>query len=250
MEKKLQLIRHLYGEADDRSELQSLLEDEELKAEYQAMSEAKFLLDHSPRLRPDQQVLDQLFAVAAQDDIVSSPKGIRKDRGAMPRQRPRNRRWLGATSTVLALLVTVTIGYRWYASPDSTEALLQAPMADEAQMNESEDGFAANPLRADEKKEKAQLADRLDHEQSLREETAPAVAELAGLTAASLAKTDTTLPDWNDLDEIRRVERRIDVLLDESDEFNWGQPAVPLEMLPANGANGRLRQAGSRGNNQ
>lgn len=247
MEKKLQLIRHLYGEADDHSALQPLLEDEEVKAEYQAMGEAKFILDHRQRERPDQQVLDQIFAVAAQDDIVSSPKGIRKDRGAMPRQRFRNRRWLGATSTVLALLVTVTIGYRWFAGPNATETLLQAPVADQAQMNESEEGFAESRFRADEKKEKAQLADMLDNAEPLQEAMAPAVA---GLTAASLAKTDTTLPDWNDLDDIRRVERRIDELLDESDEFNWGQPAVPLEMLPASRGNGRLQQAGSRGNNQ
>lgn len=246
MEKKLQLIRHLYGEAEDHSALQPLLEDEEVKAEYQAMGEAKFILDHRHRERPDQQVLDQIFAVAAQDDIVSSPKGIRKDRGAMPRQRFRNRRWLGAASTVLALLVTVTIGYRWYAAPTSTETLLQAPAADQA-LSESAEGFADRQLRADEKKEKAQLADMLDNAEPLQEASAPAVA---GLTAASLAKTDTTLPDWNDLDDIRRVERRIDVLLDESDEFNWGQPAVPLEMLPASRGNGRLQQAGSRSNNQ
>ena len=52
MDKKLQLIQHLYEEADGETRLNELLDDPELKQEYQALSEAKFWLDHSKREKP------------------------------------------------------------------------------------------------------------------------------------------------------------------------------------------------------
>ena len=65
MDKKLQLIQHLYGEADDRNALRELLQDEDLNAEYQELNEAKFWLDHTSQERPDQAVLDTILSAAA-----------------------------------------------------------------------------------------------------------------------------------------------------------------------------------------
>ena len=47
MDEKLQILRELYGEGEDREVVrQRLQEDPALWEEYQALSEAKFLLDH------------------------------------------------------------------------------------------------------------------------------------------------------------------------------------------------------------
>ncbi|RMH50836.1 MAG: hypothetical protein D6685_17780, partial [Bacteroidetes bacterium] len=64
MDKKLDILRHLYGEVDDRAARRALLRDEEVAREYQAMGEVKFLLDHRPHRRPDPQVLHAILAAA------------------------------------------------------------------------------------------------------------------------------------------------------------------------------------------
>jgi hypothetical protein len=250
MDKKLQLIRHLYGESDDRSELRHLLEEADVKEEYQALSEIKFLLDHSKRERPDPGILDQIRAVAAQEDVVSSPRGVRKDRAALPRQHSKQRRWLGSVAALTVLFITVSIGYRWYQSPSASEAFLQAPAASETRADASAEFKRNAPAPVAEKEEAGTLDESLQFaDRPANKATSEDAMEPADLSAAGLAKTDTTLPAWNDLDDIRWVERRIDVLLDEVDEFNWGQPAVPLEMLPPAGSSATgsgLQQTGSR----
>lgn len=66
MDKRLQLLRHLYGELEDERELRSLLEDEEAVAEYVALSESKRALDLWRRpSRPDPAVVDRLVAAAS-----------------------------------------------------------------------------------------------------------------------------------------------------------------------------------------
>ena len=71
MDKKLQLILHLYGESEDRSELRDLLKVEALNHEYQELSESKFWLDHSTHERPDKDVLDTILAAGAEASAAS-----------------------------------------------------------------------------------------------------------------------------------------------------------------------------------
>ena len=48
MDEKLHIVQHLYGEGDDPAALQHLLEDDGLRADYEALSEAKHYLDGRP----------------------------------------------------------------------------------------------------------------------------------------------------------------------------------------------------------
>lgn len=70
MDKKLQLIQHLYGEADSGSPLRDLIADEDLNQEYQELSEAKFWLDHAGKERPDKAVMAHILEAAAASSQV------------------------------------------------------------------------------------------------------------------------------------------------------------------------------------
>ena len=66
MDKRLQLLRHLYGELEDERELRSLLEDEEAVAEYVGLSESKRALDlWRPPSRPNPEAVDRVMSVAS-----------------------------------------------------------------------------------------------------------------------------------------------------------------------------------------
>ena len=68
MDEKLHIVQHLYGEGDDPAALQHLLEDDGLRADYEALSEAKHYLDGRPPARPDPMVIDRIVAAAAPID--------------------------------------------------------------------------------------------------------------------------------------------------------------------------------------
>ena len=131
MEKKIQLLRYLYGEAEDSAELRKLLQDPEIMEEYQTLSEAKFWLDHVKRERPDPHVLDQIREAAAQGGVVAPSRPSRRDRAPLARRRIVRTPVFRYASTVLVLFIAVAIGY-WQINP--------ADLATKAE--ESEQSFA------------------------------------------------------------------------------------------------------------
>lgn len=268
MDKKLQLIRHLYGETDDREALRELLKDEDLNHEYQELSEAKFWLDHTHHERPDQAVLDNIFAAAAQKGApppASQPqtrlqqlqakqqqpqptapaRAVRQDRTPVARKR-KNRRLYGSITAVFTLLIAVGIGYRFMAPQN---AALNPALQSFSESSAAEPAAELNKsIAADEASRASGLAAA---PQALREsESEPdlADADAASLRAASVSVADTSLPEWNeDLDEILRFQRRIDMLLEQNQDLAWDEAAIPLEALPSGRlVNPALRQAGSR----
>ncbi len=258
MEKKLQLIRHLYGEADDRTELRQLLDEPELNEEYQALSEAKFWLDHSKRERPAPEVLQRIESMALQPAAPEGRVGSstrfspqRQDRAAHPRKR--GRRFVGAASLVLATLITAVVGYQWMA----TNALVPAfedkeqPAAlsadAESMPGSANRAFADSDLseRREDAAGRAMPAPQEVADEALRKSSTsqPALAS----SGASSFEADTVMPDWDKIDDLMRYKQRIDMLVEQNEDLTWDQAVVPLESFPSNSPRlQQLRQAGSR----
>ena len=261
MDKKLQLIRHLYEESDGDTRLNQLLEDPELKQEYQALSEAKFWLDHSKREKPSQDALQAVLALATSEQPElqesSSPPRKREDRAALPRKRSARHRLFGITSVVVATLIIAVVGYQWFLGTDSLlgpavspQAMQESSVASEAELA---DDVAAQKksLDAAELQEEAGLAldaqrsNQFSPQSALQEGLAP-----VGFEAASVAQADSAMPDWDKSEEIMLFRQRVDMLLEQNQDIAWDETAVPLESLrTTQPANRRLLQAGSPANN-
>ena len=80
MEGKKNILLHLYGEKDAGEDLRSLLKDEELYREHQALSEVKFRLDHLGRSKPDTTSIDRVVAHAAKASASTTIGDRRGDR--------------------------------------------------------------------------------------------------------------------------------------------------------------------------
>ncbi len=262
MDKKLQLIKHLYGESEDHdTPLRDLLQDDALKHEHQELSESKFWLDHTMHERPEQDVLDKIFAAAQQASDAAPPvvpvnlpdrRTRREDRAPVANKPKVRRRLFAPIAGVFMLLATVGIGYQ----------LLLAPEAELNQVASQQLQKATAPASADRAPAFAE-SDALGSEEAKEsrfESTPPAEALLADiqtenersdnarLTLSSASVADTSLPEWNeDLDDVLRFQRRIDMLLEQNQDLAWDEAAVPLELLPTGRpADAGVRQAGSR----
>jgi len=198
MNNEFQLIQHLYGERDEHFALRETLEaNDTLHAEYQALSEAKFHVDHRRRQRPDAAVLDQIMAAAAHvsEPAASPALHTRQDRMARPHRAHHRRRMLSAVGLTMLLVCAMSVGF-WQWS--STSAPVTPTVS--AEVFES----ALTPLPTD------------------------------GLaTTAPQQVSDENVPNWED-DRVMELHKRIDRLQQRSTALQWDEPAMPLEMVPAN----------------
>ncbi len=205
MDERLHIVRLLYGEGGDPAELRRLLEDEALRAEYQALSEAKFHLDHRRRVRPAPAVIDRILAAAAHPERLGATPPLRperRDRAARPGPRRRAARWAG-----IAFVLTLLLGGGVYFLRDGTQA--GPPALTEAPGARQGGGSLTGP-------------------ESTRSAT--------GLQVVSAP--DDVLR-WDAGEDVARLHRRIERLRNRNADLQWGEPAVPLEMLP-----GTYREAG------
>ena len=274
MDEKLHIVQHLYGEGGDPADLQRLLEDEALRAEYAALSETKRLLDGRHRARPDPLVIDRIVAAATTPRAGVIP-GKRKDRSARPGAR--RYRLAGALSGVLALALVVSIGLNQYffqgleqASPAPEPADFDVPAEAEAVMPEAADEAGAVALAPAPQRE---LEEKLATAQPATEEPGPArrlemadavfdtLAQPGFVEGAAVAGVPTTTgagardaeaaPAWDEADDLMRVHRRLEMLRARSRELIWDEsavmsldslPAQPAEALPGLEAAGKKQQ--------
>ena len=275
MDKKLLLIRHLYGEADEESKLNQLLEEPDLKEEYQALSEAKFWLDHTKREKPAPDALQNVLAmaanpgnldahevpgtaspetalpdhkVAAPDQKATEPEKPRTDRPPVARQRFK-RRIFGLSAFTMAVVITTLIGYQWFAPGNSVVApAFDNQVSAEAEVNSelksTAEAVAAGAARLDDSDNSADLLEAEAQPSLQMARSAPSASALAD------AAVDSTLPDWDRVDEIIRYKQRIEMLLEQNQDLAWDETAVPLEALqPDRLSSPQLQQARSRSGN-
>ncbi|MFT5142235.1 MAG: hypothetical protein ACI80V_001450 [Rhodothermales bacterium] len=206
MEKKLQLIEHLYDEpSPDTEPLRELLGDPDLASEYQALSQARFVLDHRERVRPGPGVIDAIVRQAA---APTSRLGPGADRPPFRRISLRRRSVFAGLAMAAALALTVMV--RPWALLSGTDAV---------------------PTVADNPFDFAVPAESL-------------LRALPPAALPALSSQASSTPDWDSGDDLRSMSRRIQAL-QASGELAWDEPAIPLEMLPSGRSSG-FTPVGSR----
>ena len=206
---KKDILLHLYGESPEGKDLRSLLQDESLREEHAELSEAKFRLDHRPKLRPDAAVMDAILQAAAQPDTeASSQKAplLRKpDRPAFSRSKLRK---VLIPALSMAAVVVVAIGFGMWGQPNTSLPT----------------GSAS--LRSD---------DVVPPESLFRYVPPKQQVQLAGSRDARLS--------WDDGSSLTNLHNRIQ-RLNEGGPSDWGTGALPLEVLPGS-SNPSIRTTGS-----
>lgn len=211
MDKKLDIIRHLYGEVDDRAARRELLRDEEVAREFQAMGEAKFRLDHQHRRRPDPQVLQSIWAAA---ETGAPPVGApAADRAPVARQTSARRGLLGLAGATAAAAVIALVVWWQPGSTPSSDALGPVASEDVAAFRSE----APAPMAA---------------------EAEPAwdssvTASKTALLPAS--RTESTAMQWDASDDLLMLHRQIETLQQRRLDLAWDEPLQPLGASVSNG---------------
>lgn len=216
MDKRLQLIAHLYDEdVEELEPLGALLQDPELRREYEALGETRFRLEQGTvRHRPDPAVVDRLVARA----LHPAPDGMRRDRPAV-RLVSLRRAWLPTLAIAASLLLLVIVGpWRTELAPATVDRVAQAPVPAEPEV-----AFRADP----------------ESPEGLLGDLPPAPPT----TPAASESESADEPGWDTGDEVRLLSRRI-ATLREIPLDAWDSPAVPLEAIPS-GRDGLLTPAGT-----
>lgn len=121
MEKRLRIVRHLFGEPLEPDILERYLDDDALRTEYDALCEAKRSLDAREAQRPDPEILARIMEVAGRRPLQAVTVG-----GV--RWRPRRLRLVYALSTAAVVLVALTAGLFRVLLPDAEVRSLDAPV--------------------------------------------------------------------------------------------------------------------------
>ena len=210
MDKRLQLIAHLYGEEIDGLEpLDALLEDPDLHREFRLLQEARFALDHRKRARPDPGAIEAVLAAARPPNA-----------GRPPLRLVRLRRVLVPMTAVAAVLLVFILNMPLTQRSD--------PAVAPAEMEEA-------------------TADVASAESLLRSlpPAAPEPAPAALAEAKSEAGPAGEEASWGSGRDVRPLSRRI-AMLRSAGVDAWDGDAVPLEMLPEETGNRDLLPAGAR----
>ena len=204
---KRDLLLHLYGEPESESDLRSLLQDEELKSEYTALSEAKFKLDLRKPERPDRHIVDAIMAAAKTNGSSTRPSA-RTDRGPLARHSRLKRILIPALS--IAAAVVFSVGVYWNATNTNVSSEQVASSFADDTIVPPESLYRFVPSR--------------------QGGVSPAGSQQATL-------------QWDDGNTLQNLNERIKSLKP-ADRLEWGEAAMPLEMLPNSNRSG-FKTAGS-----
>lgn len=270
MDKKLHILHHLYGE-EHESDLQELLQDEEVRAEYQALGELKNSLDQRPPQRPEASTFDAIVAAAAQDS--PAPSAIaRADRPARPNRSRRFRR-ISALATTCAVVIVVGVVFIQLnlttTAPAPSEQAVSMDRAENGIMTEGEveanaparmdtrsafEDMAAEPASPSDEVRSSKEASgrtaqslmaipapsalattRIEHveEKEMDAVATKAFSGIVGEARAGSTVAPDSLPSWDEADKLRDIHRGIELLQARSADDAWDDPAVmSLDVLP------------------
>ena len=204
---KRDILLHLYGEGEPDQDLRTLLSKPALKSEYSALSETKFRLDIKKKERPDRAVIDRILA-ASRNEATHNGKKARLDRGPVFRRVQLRKMLLPALS--MAAVVVVSVGIGWIAFSNSTpEPILSSMYENEIVPPESLYRFVPS-----------------------------------GKAGISTASSQSETLSWDDGSSIPNLHNRISSLKPTS-PLDWGDSALPLEMLPSSNSRSGFQTAGS-----
>jgi hypothetical protein len=271
MDKKLQIIERLYGDAasgsDDppqsKTEVPSVSGDE--TREERLLAEAKFVMDHRTTTRPSPATIDRIVAYAIEQRQVEQ-RQVEQRQVEQRQAQARARRGVGTSamspttrilplfpwrSAVAAVFVLFVVGIAYWRidfgpAPvqEKADAVAQvAPDVGAERVGESRD--AVSPATQPAAPLELEVAlPRSETVESDGVELASARAANAGLADADM-ETDS-VPAWDAPSDLRMLQKRIEMLGATGQDLDWGEP-VPLEQLPVSAAAPGIRAA-STGN--
>lgn len=121
MDDSLRLIQYLYGDTVDDPEFpRRVMDDDELRQEFDRLQETKNALDRRSSRSPDPAVVDRVVRRAAEASRAGQRAGRAPDRAARAPGREWTRRLQGAGAAVV-LLLALGLGW-WYLPTSSTTA--------------------------------------------------------------------------------------------------------------------------------
>lgn len=266
MDKKLQIVQGLYESgADGRAENPVGLDgQEELAREYQAMSQAKFWMDHRRPLRPEAETIDSIVEAAAAAATGQLPKGVRTDRA--PLRLLRGMPFRAAVAAVVAV-IAVSIGL-WstsdspstqeFVSKDKAEIAgnLNVPAPDERRARAGERLAEVEEMMPEQEPARAGLESTTELDAvgagrafaSSRMDSALLDDRLNAASAIVAASAASDVPEWDHPEELVQIQQRIEHLKTRQSNLGWDKPLVPLEMLPSSApADAGIQQAGAKG---
>jgi hypothetical protein len=204
---KRDILLHLYGEADSESDLRTLLLKSDLKDEHTALSETKFRLDLRKRDRPDIRVIETIMTAARTGDTGSGVSS-RIDRGPLQRISRLKKMFIPAVGIAAIILFSVGVGLYSVQLKSNSASLLSASGQNDLVPPESLYRFV--PSRQG--------------------------------TISPSGSVNNEL-SWDDQSTLSTLNGRINTMKP-SGLLDWGESAVPLEMLPGSNPRG-FQTAGS-----
>ena len=254
MDTRLQIVERLYQEEDVNHVPRPSESDagDSLSPEFQAMSLAKFWMDHRSRQRPDAAVVDRIVEAAGAASRGEMPGVVRVDRSPLRLlTSPRFRMAVAATLVVAIAGIGVWRAVLTPSNPSDT-AVNSKPGIDKM----DEDGAMYEALAereeapAERKSAAPAFADayRVGDEVARRDSPDDSSMRAGRMNAPAPAVMAATATDWDESDELIRLRQRIDLLQSRQAGEGWDKPVVPLEMMPTGGRLEGVYQAGSSGN--
>lgn len=251
MDKKLQIIERLYEEepASLDGDAEQHSQDAVDQREHTFLAEAKFVMDHRTRMRPDPGTIDRIVAEAAAAVTFADDRAPKRHARIIPLHR-----WQTAVAAVFVLFM---LGVAYWQ--------LDSAVVDPADQRSStgEDGGVAGADQAVPVGERADLDGVLRDAPAAREEreraavandmSEPAAGRLLAPRASvapregylsAAATTGDSLSGWDSPADLLLLQRRIDMLAQSQNLLDWDEP-VPLEQLPAAPTTPGLRAAGA-----
>lgn len=237
MDKELRFVERLYdGDQEPRG-------NEPRSREERSLAEAKFLMDHRQKHRPDAATIDRIVALAASHGGGATAESTAPRARIIPMFR-----WSAAVAAVFALFVVGITYWKLDSSVvnPSTAVAEQEPAGSGAALSSKEE-----PIPAEERAEgQATGRQRLTLDEVAAARAASPFAELLDDDARSalVAAGNDSIPSWDDSADLRLLQKRIEMLRRSGADLEWGAPAVPLESMPAAATQPGIRAAGA-GNN-
>lgn len=147
MDKRLQILERLYGEPDGEGLSEG--DDDDVRREYQALSQVKLWLDHRKRERPEPATIDRVVEAAAAASRGKLPTGVRADRSPLRLLRTTQLRVAVAAAVSVVIVGVGLWRMELLPGPDRSEQLVTtAPFSEEAPA-EREEKALANAARED-----------------------------------------------------------------------------------------------------
>lgn len=234
MDKKLEQILRLYGEDETGGRRHPARMP--AGGELADLQSVKQVLDARPRAAAPEDDVQHVLRLAAGDRQPQTP---RRDRRPVAHGSKRSRPLFTAAGTTLVLLVMA--GVLLFGLPEAdpqTPAQTAPATSDLRQDLETPEAPEQDPVKQAEPTRRQSVADnRAPQRPSVRtpEAARPSPqrpARVAETNVVQVADASEAGLSWDDAQDVRRLHMMIDVVQGRAEEFEWDEPAVPLELLP------------------